>query len=155
MKTRLLFLFVFVFATGCSILRQGKIEKPDVKVDSVDVQNVTLTHADLVFALAITNPNAFALAVDEVGYTLKVAGKDVGSGRLDDIPKVPAKGSGIVNLPIKVNLGGLMSSLAGLISEEVTGYELKGDARLGPLKIPFDENGHLTFKNGKLEKVKK
>ncbi len=138
-----------VCSVGCSSM--GKlIKEPKVKLANLRLENTDAVGATLVFGIQVENPNNVALSVDEVIYDLEVAGKSLSSGKLSDGAKVAANETAIIEVPIAVKYTDLFSSVMQLLKSQSTPYHIKGSARMGLFKLPFDKQGELKIEKGRL-----
>lgn len=74
----LLLLLAPFFVFSCSTMN---LVEPEVNLMRLDVQDVTLSHVNLLADLRVYNPNVTALTIQGVDYTLHLEGIRVFSGR--------------------------------------------------------------------------
>ena len=75
-------LFIIPLA-GCSTIN---VIPPEVNLMKVDVQDVTLSHVNLLAELRVFNPNGSGVTIQGVNYTLHLEGIKVFSGRSNLTP---------------------------------------------------------------------
>jgi len=150
-----LILPLMILSTGCSLLGQKDIQKPKVKLESVNVQNAGLAGATLLFGLNVDNPNGFPLKVDGLKYNLEVDGRQITDGELKGPTEVAANSASVIQVPIALTYKEVFGSMAGLLRNQAAPYRVRGAAKLGFFSIPFDEDGVLAFENGSLKARKK
>jgi len=105
-------------------------EKPVVRVLGADVDNVSLTSADLVFDVAVENPNRFAFVLDTVDYRLRVNGEPFLDGQSDLHAEIAARATAEVRLPVKLRFADVLRALHALEGEKRAGYDLEAELRL-------------------------
>jgi LEA14-like dessication related protein len=132
--------------SACSMIAKRVIEKPNVKLARVDLRDVNAAGATVVFVVEVDNPNPFALKVDSVRYNIEIGGKPLSTGHIDSISEVPAKSTGLVEVPIPVRFADLFSSVLDFLQNGTSKYHIKGEASVGILSVPFDESGELNIK---------
>lgn len=125
-------------------------EKPRIHVVGVDVQSVSLDSADLIFDFSVENPNSLALVLNGVGYRLRVNGEPFLDGRSDQRTELAARGTGRVQLPMKLRFADVMRVLQSLEGERTAGYELRADFRfsvpvVGELTVPVSQRGTVPL----------
>lgn len=55
------------------------VRPPEIELQNVDTSGVSALGGEIVIDIGLTNPNGFALGVDDLGYGLLLRGSDVGS----------------------------------------------------------------------------
>jgi LEA14-like dessication related protein len=127
---------------------------PDISLNRLDIQRLTLQKADLILEFEVVNPNRFALMLDRLDYQLKLNGIDVGNGALSQSLKVEQGGQGRIRLPLTLNFmqagRGLYTALLG---DSGISYELNGalDASgeiplLDGFRMPLAKQGKVKLK---------
>lgn len=140
---------------GCSLFSKKPLKEPKVKLADVDVTNAGADAATLLFGFNVHNPNDFPLKADAVEYEIHVGEKPLSSGTIDEALEVPANADKVLSLPIRLKYADVFRSVSDLLGKGATSYRLKGKAKFGFLRIPFDEAGELKFEGGKLKTEKK
>jgi LEA14-like dessication related protein len=126
---------------------------PDVKLKSLDVQQLSMSGAKLLLQLQVDNPNDFSLLLDKLNYNLKLNGFDVGGGLLEKSVNINQGGQGVIGLPVSLDFAqagmGLYSALLG----KGMSYDLSGSmnaASSNPIlkrfHIPLDKQGNVSLK---------
>jgi len=134
-------------------------EKPGVHVLGAEVDNVSLTSADLVFDVAVDNPNRFAFVLDTVDYRLQVNGEPFLDGQSDLHAEIAARGTTEVRLPVKLRFADVLRVLHALEGEKRAGYDLKAELWLqaplvGRRSVPVRKRGDFSLADlelGRLE----
>ena len=141
-----------VAATLAAALALGacaaQFEKPDIHVVSVGVKSMSVQAQELRVHLKVVNPNAIALPIEGVNYTVLVNGESFARGETTEPVTVPPHGASDVEVPVvmdlKGGLGGVLT-LGTLLSGGVE-YRVAGNVRTGITffrNVPFDEKGKL------------
>ena len=135
-------------------------EKPGLSIADLTPTKFARDGQVFTLKLKVDNPNALALPVAGLDYALNLAGYEVASGISDKAVRIPARGSGIVEIDIKANVIEIFPQIAKAImsGERNLSYGLKGKVKLNSLlvkEIPFDQKGEVPFNFGDLLKMKK
>jgi LEA14-like dessication related protein len=136
---------------ACACASFGHLYKePRVRVLGAEVTDLSLTSADLVFDIAVENPNRFAFVLDTVDYRLRVNGEPFLDGQNDLHAEIAARGTGEVRLPVKLRFADVLRVLHALEGEKRAGYEL--EARLwlqaplvGRRNVPVRKRGDFSL----------
>lgn len=149
-------LIPLVILAGCSSFNKFKnMEKPKAKLESVDVKNVDIKGAKMLFNVEVENPNDFALKVDSVKYEVEIGGRKMSTEAITTPSEVAAKSKAIVPLPLTLQFADVFSSIGDFLRNEKTTYRLKGSARVGIFSLPFDETGEFQLTEGEIKHSKK
>jgi LEA14-like dessication related protein len=129
-------------AAGC--LRP--LEKPTVKVDTVDVHSVTLRGMTGRMALDIFNPNQVSLPLKAVDWELSIGGARAVRGRVDLSASIPAMGTAPVAVQMHVDSMDAVQ-VAKRLAAGAREYRVEGtlifDTQLGNLSVAFAGTGDL------------
>jgi LEA14-like dessication related protein len=129
---------------GCSSIPE-KIEKPEVSVESVDVDRATLTDATVLVKLGVKNPNPFKLSMDSMSYELLLDGNPFAKGSTDEGASVAAKGKTDVVLPLRIKYWDLFSQFKNLMKKRQTHYDISGTITSWGHDIPFKHSGDFKL----------
>jgi LEA14-like dessication related protein len=112
--------------TGCSFVAgvAGNLESPGIELQASKVESISLTVVQLVFDLAIHNPNSFALTPHALRYRLRVGQAVVAEGAIDVAVTVPPRASNSMRLPIAVRQDRLSDAAQGTMSLGEIPYDL-------------------------------
>ena len=139
-------LAVLAASLGCASLANKIVKDPKVTLDHVYVTDLELTGATVNFELEVQNPNSFALAVDSVKYNVELGGKDLGQSALPHGAKVEGKTTKTIKIPYPFKYKDVFPSVVDFLKSGTSKYKLKGEAKLGPISLPFEKSGELHFK---------
>jgi LEA14-like dessication related protein len=116
---------------------------PHFSLDGLAVHSVGFDAIVLDVRLRVQNPNAFPLPPGSLKYALSLSGSDVARAESVKVEPVAARSSGIVVIPVRVDVGS-----AGRVATDIArGADLQialtGNASLAGLPLPLDLKGHL------------
>jgi LEA14-like dessication related protein len=118
---------------------------PQVSIESLDAARYSNTEVNLTLRVGVKNPNPFPLRLDQVGYTLLVAGKSLGEGTLTKADTVEASATGVYPLEASVTQETWGPDVKALISKGVIPYTLKGELTGPLLKVPYSLDGNVKL----------
>ncbi len=140
-------LAAILLLSACAVLQQ-LVQAPAVAITDMRLGKVGLFEQVLEFELKLDNPNAFALPMAGMEYTLELAGIEIGRGTQREAISVPALGQARWPVSFEVNSLKLIQSLMERQGRfEQLDYRIQGrfllseDSRLPP--IPFDRRGEI------------
>lgn len=129
------------------------INRPNIRIENLEVQNLSLTRADLVLNMAFDNPNAFGIRINNFDYGLTINGDQWAEGQSLENTLISEKGTSQLAIPISLNISEIGISAYRLLtgSGEVN-YNLNGTFNLGtthPLlnqtDLNIDRSGNLSL----------
>jgi LEA14-like dessication related protein len=125
-------------------------EQPRVRILGTDITNVSLQSADLVFDVAVENPNAFSFVLQTVSYRLRVNGEPFLDGHNDLRAQIAARGTSPVRLPVTLRLADVLRVLQALKGERHAGYDLDAEFRfdvpvVGERRVPVRRQGDFSL----------
>jgi LEA14-like dessication related protein len=133
---------------GCATLSRllGQVlEKPKLAFDHASVKTLSLDGLTLDTVWRVDNPNGFGLDLSRLGYALSVDGHPVAKGDAPGGVHLPAKGTGMVTLPLSFRFQDLAGTLTDLMNRKTLPYRVSGrfgfDTPVGGVEIPFDHQG--------------
>lgn len=138
---KFLVLFFLMFCSCATIPKD--LKQPDVALQKVDVNPASFEDLNMIFHFLVHNPNPVPLAVDQVKYNLKINGKPLTEGILDQGLKVGANSSVEVPLPIALKSSQLFSSVSQFLQQGSSKYQINGSVKVGLFSIPFNQNGEV------------
>ncbi|MCU7795503.1 MAG: LEA type 2 family protein [Candidatus Thiodiazotropha sp. (ex Myrtea spinifera)] len=126
---------------------------PDVKVRSLDVQQLSMSGAKLTMQLEVDNPNAFSLLLNQLNYDVKLNGYNVGSGLMGRAVNLQQGSPGVINLPLSLDFAqagmGLYKALLGSgISYDLSGSmeASSSNAILKHFQMPLKKQGRVSLR---------
>ena len=150
---RLLLLLLLSASVGCA-----SVEPPGVTPLGAQLDTLTNDGLRLAVDLRVSNPNAVALPLSGIGYTLAVEGVDVvrGDAPAGSLARVPAHGEADLSLPVEVRWADLIDAKEALVAGGGDfGYVLRGEAKYEPpglagavlpSAVPFEYAGELPLR---------
>jgi LEA14-like dessication related protein len=95
--------------------------------------------------LGVKNPNPFPLRLEQITYTLEVAGKMLDEGTLAKADTVDASATGVYPLEASVSESTWGKDVKGLISKGTLPYTLKGEVKGPLLRLPYSLEGNVKL----------
>jgi LEA14-like dessication related protein len=144
----LLSLYFPVFLLG---LGGCTIQSPSLSLQDVNLRNLSLQSADLIFDIKIDNPNSVGITFVGYDYDLTINNKEPLQGRQDARKRIEPSQSTLVTLPFKIEVQKLYNAaLSFLANTEKPTYKalfhLYFDLPfLGEVGVPFSEEGQLEL----------
>ena len=139
------------------LVKRGEIpvpKLPAIKLKEVKIKSLSFTTAELVTMVEMRNPNSFPLVLNNFNYKLDINNQPWGEGGITQKQNVPGKGTGIIAIPVKLNLLRMGNSIYQLLnSKEMLAYRIRGDlnldtgiALLKNYNMPLDIKGKVSLK---------
>lgn len=143
------FFFVGLLA-GCSTMGVGKIQEPEVRLMGLEVGDMGLDSAEILFDFEVQNPNARSLRLDGVAYRLRLEGEPLLDGRRGERMEIAAGGESRVTLPMTVRYADVFRAIRTLRNESRPSYELNADFEfdvpvIGTLVVPVNRRGRVSL----------
>jgi LEA14-like dessication related protein len=134
---------LIALVAACAALPQKPLP-PRVALDAVRVTRITAADARFVLALAVSNPNAYDLAVSALDVDLAVDGEPLVAGSLK-APVVLAAGADTrVEIEARMTLNALAAAFDRLARRTTVRYDVKGTAVVQDgLRLAFSRSGEL------------
>jgi len=124
-------------------------KKPEVKFLSLQVRDLTIGGADIVFEATVANPNAFDLTVERINYNYFLRDSLVGEDTVNEKMDVKSKGERAVSFPILMNFFEVGKDVYSMLQRSSSLCRFSGEIEVttewGRLKIPFDETDRVTI----------
>ena len=138
-----------LFLISCGALT-GNLEKPSLEIVDFRVLDVKLLEQRYGLVFRVKNPNAMALPVSGVHYSLKLEGEDFANGVNSKPFLVPAYGEAEFEIQVTTSLFRIIQQLATLMSHEPRelNYEIHGRIRVDKAFIgdlPFNSKGKIEM----------
>jgi LEA14-like dessication related protein len=122
---------------------------PTIALAGIDIDNLSLTSADLTVHADVTNPNAFRLALSTLNYDLALAGRTIASAASADAPALRSGQAGSFAFPISLRPIDLGTAVLGVLRGASADYRLTGafaaDSPFGPIALPVDRAGTVPL----------
>jgi LEA14-like dessication related protein len=134
--------------TACAGQLAEKVEPPEVGLAGLAFGEPGLLEQQLRLDLRLRNPNAFAIDVTRVRFTLEVGGEHFADGWTVEPFRLPAGGETIVPVTVYVGTSHLIERIMALGVERRLDYRLHGKAELDNLlvsSVPFEREGELAL----------
>jgi LEA14-like dessication related protein len=123
---------------------------PEVNLMKVDVQDVTLSHVNLLADLRVFNPNENAVTIQGVDYTLHLEGIKVFSGRSNQTQTIEPHTYGHLNLRVSSAYWDIIQLLNRLPDKTDVAFSMQGSIRVGESylfaqRFSFDKEGIIPL----------
>ncbi|MFU8813212.1 MAG: LEA type 2 family protein [Balneolaceae bacterium] len=127
---------------------------PSMSFGGVEVQNMSLTGADVEVTFTVRNPNSFAITMERANYILNVGGRQWLDSTISDAITVASNTSREVVLPLRLSSSQMGSALFDMMRGQTDfEYKLTGEAAVsaaipgfeGAQLIPFNLEGVYTI----------
>jgi LEA14-like dessication related protein len=134
---------------GCSAF-VPKLESPHLSIVNVELLSSTLWEQRLRVHIRVENPNARALPVSALSYSIEVAGQELAHGAANESFIVPALGESDFATDVSANMAGALVAILGRGHDganDSIDYRIVGKVALADglvRSIPFEHQG--TFK---------
>lgn len=127
--------------------KQGVIDMPslpDVKVNSVNINGVTLSGLNVGIGLQVSNSNNFPIRLEGIDYGLKLANSTVASGKSLGALSLKPGETGTMNIGLNLGYGELGNVINALKSSSRIPVELDGQMKIpGAKAVPLNWQGEV------------
>lgn len=136
---------------GCAGMR---LEAPRVTVSRVEVERLTAADARFGVVVAMSNPNDRAIDVEAIEARLRIEDVVIGTARLAEPVRLPAKGDATARLQARGDLASSLRAMAQVASRaQLEGdafsairYAVDGTATIdGGSTYPFSRRGEIAW----------
>jgi LEA14-like dessication related protein len=130
------------------------LRMPDISVDSLKLNSLTLTGANLDLRLKVNNPNALDLRLDNLNYTFNVNGQNWAKGVSVTPLELYQKKETTLNIPMTLNFITMGKTVYTSLSESAPlNYDLTGSCDLvssllktaRPVNLPIRRSGQVRL----------
>ena len=126
---------------------------PEVNLMRLDVQDVTLSHVNLLADLRFFNPNDSSLTVQGVDYTLHIEGIEVFSGRSNQVKTVEPQEYGFMTLRLSSAFWDIIQLFNRMPDKTDVAFSMQGSMRVGNSRVfakrySFDKQGVIPLQKG-------
>jgi LEA14-like dessication related protein len=130
------------------ILGRRAFENPRVRVESVKVSGVSFEALDLMFNLAVENPNPVGITVNKYDYELELNDLSFLKGEQDSGLRLSSESSSTVGIPLTLRFAEVYSVLGSLEGEDSTRYRFRTNFTIdvpvaGAIQIPVQTSGYV------------
>lgn len=134
---------------GCAAFRP-QLAEPNISLVGVEIQELGLFRQRYLLTLSVQNPNAMAIPVRGMSYTLQVAGADFAKGVSPRAFTVPGYGETDVQVEMTTNLVSTLGKVQELLAgkRKLVDYQLNGRLEVDlPFvsSIPFRTRGEFRL----------
>ena len=128
---------------------------PEINLMKVDIQDVTLSHVNLLAELRVFNPNEKAVTVQGVDYKLHLEGIKVFSGRSNLSQTVEPQKYGLLSLRLSSAYWDIIQLLNRLPDKSEVAFSMNGTIKVGESSIfaqrfSFDKQGVIPLQKNNL-----
>ena len=117
-------------------------KEPQVKLNAVKVNTLTIGGADLEFDVTFFNPNTFELMVDAITYSVKIGGHSINNGRIRGDKNIPKQGEKEFSLPALINFYEVGKDVYALLQQDSASCIFNGEMQLrtvwGRMTLPYE-----------------
>jgi LEA14-like dessication related protein len=106
-------LLLLLASAGCAGL-QKSIARPTAHVDTVSLKEVDLQAATVEFGVSVGNPYSVSLPVSGLDFALSSEGERFLEGQAAIDQVIPANGTGLVKVPVRVPFAEMYAAISGL-----------------------------------------
>ena len=153
---KILFLITFLlFVVPLSSCSTVNTIPPEVNLLKIDIQDVTLSHVNLLAELRVFNPNEKPVTIQGVDYKLHLEGIKVFSGRSSLSQTVEPQKYGLLSLRLSSAYWDIIQLLNKLPNKSEVAFSMQGTIRLGESSIlaqrfSFDKQGVIPLQKNNL-----
>ncbi len=140
---RILLSLLVIGLVGCNPMLHRKIEKPSIRIESLEVVSLSFTDVQLKITTAVENPNDFELKAENIKYQLLLSDDLVAQGEMVESTILPPLQIVKIDIPLKVKMKLAQKQLLNLVHGQNIPYEASGSADVSIFTIPFKKNGLL------------
>lgn len=141
-------------ATEIPVRNQGSIpllKRPKLDVRNLEIQNLSLSGADVILKLAFDNPNGFGLDINQLTYDLQVNGDQWADGTALQDVNIRENGITELDIPISLNISQIgMSAYRILSGSDPLDYQLKGHFKVDVLHELLGSTSVNLNRSGKI-----
>jgi LEA14-like dessication related protein len=130
--------------SGCTTL-DPIIRKPTATFAGIQITDADLLQARAVLNFNITNPNIINIRAGRITYDLKINGRNVVAGELDQGITLIGGSTSPLSIPVSIRYLDIFESLTQLWQAKSADYALFGGFSVGPLRIPLQARGSFDL----------
>jgi hypothetical protein len=122
---------------------------PEIDFTPLEVNDLSVGGADVVFEPKFRNPNAYELLVDRISFRLLFGDREVLSGLIPGDKSLPAGGDKTFSLPLVIDFFEAGQAMRDLFDKTAIPCRFAGDIEIssvwGRLLVHFDKTGDLPL----------
>lgn len=136
---------------SCSRVREAvDIRKPEANIRSVRISELTFDSANLVFVVAVNNPNNVSIRLNRFDYSLDINGREFMKGDQNQQTTIAANGETSVDIPLTIAYDKLYSTYRSLAGQDSTSYRAEIGMYLdvpvlGDIRVPVSREGYIPL----------
>lgn len=139
------------------VLEQLNMKEPNASVKNVKITNLSLQKADLLFDIAVENPNAVGIELEGIDYDLLINGASFLKGQKEDKLQLAANGSSTIQIPLSLSYSEVHKAIKSFVDLDTIPYQLNLKIGvtlpvLGAIKVPVTKKG--SFPNLQLPSIR-
>ncbi|MDC7232080.1 MAG: LEA type 2 family protein [Spirochaetales bacterium] len=116
-------LLVVLGCTACETVEM-LIQKPEVSVNSVQIQDISFNDITLNMELQVYNPNPVGIDLESFDYNLLIEENSLVKGLAGEGLALSAGGSSLINLPLTLSYEELYRSVSSLLDSDESEYRV-------------------------------
>ncbi len=125
------------------------LKTPEVEFISLQVRDLTIGGADIVFEASFSNPNVFDLTVDRINYKYYLRDNLVGESTVSEKKHIQSKGEVAFSFPILMNFFEVGKEVYTMLQRSSSLCRFSGEVEVttewGRMKIPFDKTDRVNI----------
>ncbi|MBN1272099.1 MAG: LEA type 2 family protein [Candidatus Aminicenantes bacterium] len=122
---------------------------PEIEFLDLQVKDLTIGGADILFNVRFNNPNAFDLFILRIIYNLKLGGHDLGNGRIKGDKDMKPQEIKEYSLPLLLNFFEVGKKVYGILHQDSFPGRFTGEIFIktiwGFITVPFDKSGEVSI----------
>lgn len=124
---------------------------PEISVESVKVDHLSVTGASMIFDIQLKNENGFALNPKGLDYSVRLGGKEMAEGKVRDIGAISHHGATRLRIPLRIDFMKMGQAAFSALRGGSTDYEIAGELNFDtPGKwdrtVPFQKVGVVNLR---------
>ncbi|OQY28416.1 MAG: hypothetical protein B6244_07390 [Candidatus Cloacimonetes bacterium 4572_55] len=125
------------------------LKKPNVRLASLKIDEISLLNASLLFDIEVENPNILELDIVNFNHNFSISGNSVAESVPSGPMKIRKKGTSTLSIPIQIDFLKLGTTLRSVLNGGSTDYQLGGNIEIklpgGNLSMPYDHSGSIDL----------
>lgn len=144
-------LVVLLAVSGCAAFdREVERRTPEASVDGARIAGLDFNAAQLLVHVRVDNPNPVRINVAGLDYELRLDGERALAGDSGERAEIPARGSGLLAVPITLAYDDLYERVAGLRGRDAVDYAIDFGVTvdvplLGERRVPASASGTMPI----------